>query len=653
MYLVNPVRKIFLLGVFLLLSALAATAQLHVWLPLDSKDLQMKEFKQLPGAEAVLLYYQNEIDDVSHTEFFYSRIKVLTDSGKRHANVEIPITDKTSVMELAARTIHPDGKIVDLASQPFEKVVFQGKGLRIRVQTFTLPQVSAGDIIEYRYELHYGDKGLRHHHWTVQHDLYALKEHFWFRYDKKYSVKWLPTAGLQQSPDHDAKAGILQMNSENVSPFEAEEQMPPEDGYKLEIKFFYTTPFMSSPSSYWLETGRWWSEGINYFLGNHKEIASAAAETIGSETDPDKKLRKLYARAQEIRNLSFERRRTEKEQKKEELKPPKTIVDVLRHGYGDRNDVTMLFVAMARGAGFTSSVAFVSSRESRLFDREVMSFSQLDSEIAVVRLNGKRVFLDPGTRYCPYGTLRWFRTGTAAMDMSDPGGLISTPGAADDGAIISRSAELKLGPDGAAKGEVRIEYSGAEALERRLSALETDEAGRKKELEDEVKLWLPANAKVEMTDSVAWDKEYEPLTAVFKVDVPEFASAAGKRLLIPTALFLPKVKRVLKSGPRKYPIYYHYAFTEIDALSLEVPEGYSAETLAAPQTMTTKLGSYSSSATTTGKRVTLERSLKVKGMYFQPDLYNELRDFFVKVQAGDELQTVLRQAPTAEAQKAN
>ena len=127
----------------------------------------------------------------------------------------------------------------------------------------------------------------------------------------------------------------------------------------------------------------------------------------------------------------------------------------------------------------------------------MISFSQLDSEIAIVRLNGKRLFLDPGTRYCPLWIVALVRTGTAAMDMSDPGSLISTPGAAEEGAIISRSAELKLGPDGAAKGEVRIEYSGAEALERRLSALETDEAGRKKELEDEVKLWLPANAKVE------------------------------------------------------------------------------------------------------------------------------------------------------------
>jgi len=648
----SSAKKAFL-GVFLFSTALGAAAQSHTWLAVDPKDLQMKESTQLPGAEAILLYYQQEIDDVDHTEFFYSRIKVLRDSGKQYANVEIPMANKTSVKNLLARTIHPDGRIVDFNERHFEEVVFRGKGLRIRVQAFTLPEVSAGDIVEYQYELHYGKKELRHHHWTVQHDLYAVKEHFRFRYDKKYSVKWLATPGLLQSPVFDRKACVFQMDSENVAPFESEEQMPPEESYKLEVKFFYASPFMTSSSSYWFEIGRWWSGGIDYFLGNHKEIASVATEAIGRETDPEKKLQKLYDRAQAIRNLSYERDRTQKEQEKEELKENKNVLDVLRHGYGDRYDVTRFFVALARSAGFTASIVLVSSRESRFFDKEVLSFGQLDSEIAMVRVENKPLLLDPGTRYCPYGTMRWFRTGTAAMNMSEPGTLVSTPGAGEDKALISRSAELKLAPDGAAKGEVRIEYSGAEALERRLSALATDEAGRKKELEDEVRQWLPANAKVQMTDSVAWDKEYEPLTAIFNVEVPEFASAAGKRLLVPTALFMPKAKRVLKSGPRKYPIYYHYAFTEIDALSLEVPEGYFAETLAAPQNTTTKIGSYSTSSSTTGKRVILERSLKLKGILFQPDQYDQLRDFFAKVQAGDELQTVLRQGPMAEAQKAN
>jgi hypothetical protein len=643
----NSVKK--LLSLVLLLFPLLAAAESRPWLPVVPADLQMKELKQLPGAEAALLYYADQIDDTNHTEFFYFRIKIFSDGGKRLANVEIPVLEKTSVEDLFARTIHSDGKIVEMTARPYEKVVLKGKGVRVRVQAFTLPDVAAGDIIEYQYRLHEADRGLYHHHWEVQHDLFAVKEHFSFKYNKQYSVRWLPTPGLQQSPTHDQKAGMLEMDSENVAPFEAEEQMPPEETYKLQVKFFYTSPFMSSPSAYWFEMGKYWARGLDYYMGNHKEIASEAAAVVGSEADPEKKLRKLYARAQEIRNLSYERHRTEKEQKKEDLKDNKNVVDVLHHGYGNRWEITELFVALAKGAGFTASVVFVSSRASRLFDREVLSFSQFDSQVARVRLNGKYVFLDPGTRFCPYGVMRWMRTGTTAMDMSDPGQLITTPGVGEESAIISRTAELKLAPDGATKGDLRVEFQGSEALERRLSALDTDEAGRKKELEDEVKLWLPANAKVEMKDSVGWENQNEPLTAIFNVEIPEFASVAGKRLLVPTALFQPKKKRVLKSGARKFPVYYHYAFTESDHITLQMPEGYTLETLAAPQVASTKFARYMTDARTTGPHINLDRSLKFAGVFFQPDHYDELREFFAKVQAGDELQTVVRQSP-AEAQ---
>jgi hypothetical protein len=633
----------------LLLIPLLAAAEARPWLPVDPKDLQMKELKQIPGAQAALLYYADEIDDAGHNEFFYSRIKIFSDGGKQYANVEIPLLEKFSIEDLSARTIHADGKIVEMTARPYEKVVLKGKRVRVRVQAFTFPDVAAGDIIEYQYQLHQGDKALYHHHWEVQHDLFAVKEHFRFKYNKQYSVRWLPSPGLQQSPQHDLKAATLQMDSENVPPFEAEDQMPPEEEYKWQVKFFYTSPFMSSPSAYWFELGRGVSSYLDAYIGKHNEISNEAAAVIGSETDPEKKLRKLYARAQEIRNLSYERRRTGQEQKKEELKENKNVVDVLHHGYGNRHEIVRLFVALARGVGFTASVVFVSTRESRLFDREVLSFSQLDSEVARVRLNGKSIFLDPGTRFCPYGLMRWMRTGTAAMDMADPGQLISTPGASEDSAIISRSAELILDTEGAVKGEVRVEFLGAEALERRLAALDTDDTGRKKDLEDEVKLWLPANSKVELTAVIGWENENDPLTALFNVEVPEFASAAGKRLMVPTALFQPKQKRVLKNAARKFPVYYHYAFTEIDHVNLKLPEGYTLETLAAPQTAATKFAKYTTAAQETSRYINLHRSLMLNGVFFQPDRYEELRDFFSKVQAGDELQTVLRQSG-AEAQ---
>src|SRR6185437_15738216 len=65
-----------------------------------------------------------------------------------------------------------------------------------------------------------------------------------------------------------------------------------------------------------------------------------------------------------------------------------------------------------------------------------------------------------------------------------------------------------------------------------------------------------------MTASTGWENENEGLVALFNVEIPEYASAAGKRLLVPAALFRPKASRVLKNAPRKYPVYYHYAFTE-------------------------------------------------------------------------------------------
>jgi hypothetical protein len=443
------------------------------------------------------------------------------------------------------------------------------------------------------------------------------------------------------------------MNLENIPAFEPEDQMPPESVYRLDMKFFYTSPYTLSPSTYWFRTGQWWSQGIDYFIGKHKEIKVAAQQAIGSETDPEKKLRMLYARAQQVRNLSYERERTAREQKQEQLKEPKNVVDVLKHGYGDRSDITMLFVAMARSAGFTASVVLVSSRKTSFFDRDVLSFRQLDSQVALVRLNGKSVFLDPGTRFCPYGLLRWTSSGTAAMDMMDPGGLISTPASDARSSLISRSANMVLNPDGSIKGEVRVEFSGVDALERRLAALETDEAGRKKDLEDELKEWLPINAKVEMTESSGWENENQGLVAIFNVEVPEYASAAGRRLLVPAALFKPQKSRVLKSGPRKYPVYYHYAFTEADSVGLDLPAGYTAETLAPPQSAKTDFAAFSSLSSSVKNRVNTERTLRVNGVLFPPDRYNQLRDFFATVQAADDSDTVLSQVPVQAQTKTN
>src|SRR5262249_28008018 len=157
-------------------------------------------------------------------------------------------------------------------------------------------------------------------------------------------------------------------------------------------------------------TGKKWYDETEHFIGSRREIAEAAAQTIGTEADPEKKLRLLYARAQKVRNLSFEHERTRAETKKERIKDNQNVADVLAHDYGWQTQIRRLFVALARAAGFEASILRVSDRKVHVFNRSVLSRRQLDAEMAVVKVKGQDVYFDPGVRFCPYGLQRWSHT---------------------------------------------------------------------------------------------------------------------------------------------------------------------------------------------------------------------------------------------------
>src|SRR5947209_14364918 len=138
-----------------LLTAAVSFAQKEDWLPVTPQDLQTKEVPGQPGASAVRLYYANYIDDNVFTEFTYERIKILTDAGKKYADVQIEMAPGVTINDLKARTIRPDGSIVDFASKPFEKTIFKGRGLKAVAESLTLPDVTTGSIVEFKYKLNY------------------------------------------------------------------------------------------------------------------------------------------------------------------------------------------------------------------------------------------------------------------------------------------------------------------------------------------------------------------------------------------------------------------------------------------------------------------------------------------------------------------
>jgi hypothetical protein len=664
------------------LVSLGALAQKEDWLPVTPQDLQYKEVPGNKGASAVRLYYAQYINDNTASCFFYQRIKILNEKalagGNSYADVEIPIFTLGDLVEqisdLKARTIKPDGSIVEFNGKVFDKVAFKGRGIKVSVKAFTMPEVGVGSIIEYKYRAILSIPDLLDFKipvrdaWDIQSELFTVKESLYYQPDtgQRYQSPTRPqfeSGGERIShvmlnmKDFKEKmhesGGNTGLELTNVPPFESEAFMPPENNFKPTVIFFTGRVGKVDVDKEWLDLGKQYYEVYERYMAADRGVKEAALKAIGSETEPGMKLRKIYEQVQHLRNLTFERPRTPEERKAEHIQRNNNVGDVLAHGYGTFEDLTLLFVAMARSAGFDASPVMVPDRRRRFFVHDWTSQRQLDSIIAAVNLNGKDMYLEPGTRFCPYGFVRWNHTVIDALKLDRKGGaFIKAPSMGYDKSVTGRNANMTLSEDGALKGNIVLEFKGAEALEHRLDAIDSDEAGRKKNLEDELKQWLPTGAIVKMAVAQGWEDGDAPLVARFDVEVPNYATLAGKRLLIPAFLFQSKESQAFAHSQRKYPLYFPYPFTETDRVTIKVPSGFTPESIPAAQDAKLGYARYQNVSNFDGIQLDSQRQLAFGLIYFDLDKYSELKSFFGKVQAGDEQQAVLH-GGNVSAQKGN
>jgi hypothetical protein len=140
---------------------LAGTVVLAQWRPIEPAQLAVKSPAVDPKADAEVLYWEVRIDDhfqppdIWVTYSHLLRTKIFTDKGAKDlATVEIPFRRGATVSDLAARTIKPDGSIVEVAKDAIkESDLWKGKKRRgMKVRTLAFSAVEPGAIVEYRFK---------------------------------------------------------------------------------------------------------------------------------------------------------------------------------------------------------------------------------------------------------------------------------------------------------------------------------------------------------------------------------------------------------------------------------------------------------------------------------------------------------------------
>ncbi len=610
--------------------------------------------------DAIILYHEETSDDMTRHRYVYQRLKVLTEKGKNRASVEIPYDAKyVGLTDIRARTIAPDGTITPLTDKAFNSTIVKAHGVKYLAKTFTLPNVQVGSIIEWKYT-EYWEDWVFAPHWVLQDDLPIKHAKFTFvpmfkagHYveDRRGDIKdrvYYTLIGLPQNTTIKTVANNrMELELNDIPAFEEEDFAPPADVLKMRVNFYYGTDKMGKPQEFWKTEGKYWNKEVDKFAGHSGPVATAVSHAINSTDTAEQKARKLYAYVQKIKNLTF----TDKEGALEEFlsresREKRTVDDVLEKNEGYRDEIARLFWAMARAAGLQAYVMRVADRDEYFFQQNIPNPSQLTSEIVIVMVDGKEVFLDPGTPLCPFGHLAWQHTSTQGIRQTADGStaLAPTPAANYKEAISKRVGNITISEDGSAKGSIGIGWAGEEALIHKLRGLKTDAAGRKKELEDDLKAMLPAGATVKLDSSVGWDDAEKQLSANFKVEIPSYASSAGKRMLVPTNLFESRSRQPFAQGERKQPVYFNFPYYLMDETTIVFPATFHMENLPAVQPVRTDFALYSLANSAKGNTVTITRTYAMAGIAFHQNEYADLRKFFGAVNAGDTQSLVLTSA---------
>jgi hypothetical protein len=619
--------------------------------PVSPEELKMTSEPLAPGAPAIILYRQVDRDDNGRTshEDNYVRIKILTEAGRKYGDVEIPFfKGNDEVVHIRARTIKPNGSMVEFDGEVFEKSLVKGRGLQYMAKTFTLPDVQAGSIIEYLYTYDLKEHVIFDSHWILSEDLFTKRASFSL---KPYKGTYVPVH-LRWSwhdlplgdPPKAGPDGVVRMEVNNIPAFQTEDFMPPVNELKSRVDFIYSEePPEKDVDSFWRTVGKKRNAQLESFVGKNKAMEEAVAQIVSPNDLPDVKLRKIYDRVQQIRNKSYELRKTEQEQKREKEKPAENVEDVWKRGYGNGMQLTWLYLALARAAGFEAYGCWVSDRRNYFFNPVTMQSAKLDANVVLVKVNGKDLYFDPGAEFTPFGLLKWSETGVQGLRLDKDGGVwIKTTLPASSESRIERKAKLKLSETGDLEGKLIVTYTGLEAMYQRFDVRHRDEIARKKFAEERVKTQVPVAVEVELINQPDWSGSETPLVAEFDVRIRGWASNAGKRVFIPAGVFTGAEKHKFEHADRVYPVYFEYPYEKTDDVTIELPPGWQVSSVPPEQVKDGHVVAYSVKVENGKDTLHLTRKLTVDVLLLDSKYYPALRDFFQAVRTGDEQQIVLQ-----------
>ena len=574
------------------------------WLPIDQQALALKTPKLDPNADAeVLLWDVRLTDEVMGSNLrlgfvHYLRVKIYNDRGvESQGTVDLTWEGKGKVSDIAARTIKPDGSIIELKKNAiFDKTVAKSRDVKLKAKSFALPGVEPGAIIEYRYK-EYRDDQLAHLlRLDFQRDIPT--------WHARYHIKpiQLPGFVMQAKPFQAAATpfteepqGYYMTEMRDIPAFKEEPRMPPSASVRPWLLIYYVKANRRVVEEKdvireWETLAKELHKNFQDEIKPNGDIKKALPAILGDASTPREKLMRIsrYCRTQ-IKRVFHDRDALSNDEQEQYLKKRKrghSPSDTLKAGRGLSGDLNPLFASLAAAAGFDVRIARLPGRNSIFFEKSFPNIDLFARSNIAVNVEGEWLFFDPSAPYVTEGMLRWPEEGAAAL-VSDPKEpiFLTTPFSEPEKTVATRRATLTLGADGTLEGDVEVEYTGHLSVSRKSSYDALTPQERQDRLTEAVQDDLPEGTEVSKVEFESVTDPDKPFCYRYKIRIPGYAQVTGKRVFLQPAFFQKGNTAEFPTSTRVHDIHFSFAWTEKDDVTIQLPDGFSGSNVTEPQSI--------------------------------------------------------------------
>jgi|GEM_PF-2193297 len=627
------------------------------WAEFPPEDLAMTDNPHEQGARAMYLFHRA---DVGQTRIVvHGAIKIFNEAGRDFANVELP----EEVTGIRARTIKPDGTVVEIDRDDImRKIVTRKRGRRNDVKVFAFPDVEPGSILEYIYKqppLEYLQIWFA---WVMQQDIFCRES--WVDFDEdllKTYNRFIIDTFRQASIKSEHDKGRVRYIGLNIPATPDEDYPPP--GSEGSAFFFMYLAFQDVKGAnsldlgtregkdryvemFWEQFGEEKSKQLFDFIGGGKKVQRLAESILAEDTRDVEPAQKIYDHVMaNFRNKSFttrsEEERSAEEEKKKRDKKNYSVSNVLKNGYGYVDEITLLCTALLRGAGLEAYPVTACGRDDAFFRKSIL-LNQFDEYLVALETDGGRVYLDPGTPYCPYGNVSWEKQGVSGMIFRPKGEFefIQVPVLDSDSNRMKRTIDASF--DGSTLvGRLRVECEGNPDFNLKNSLDDESDEERRDYVKDLLEETFE-DVEVETCEiENLWDRE-TPVVITAAFTVPEYTTRTRTRLMFKPVLLGREESSYFTAKKRRLPVFFDYPLTVDEEVTFHLPEGYAVDQLPAPIDFTNGLGRYKLALEAGEGTLVSRRHFMRKGSYYQPQHYPVIREFFEAARTGDDTTAVLK-----------